>query len=158
MKNISFITLVLVIFFSSINSRIVANDLSHDIPKMYNHHEEAKKLLEKLRCLVCQGQNIAESNSLFALDIKNVVNEKLKEGSTAEEIISYLTQQYGNAILIQAPLSRLTWMLWCLPFLIALVTFALLLFYLKFSYFNNLSHNYLSDEENKKLDKIVEKV
>ena len=87
--------------------------------------ENKNKLLEiykNLRCLVCQGQSIADSNSDFAVTIKLVVQDQFNEGKTEEEIYKFLTDRYGDFILLKPPLKIITFPLWFLPFFILIIS------------------------------------
>jgi len=77
------------------------------------------KLLEvykNLRCLVCQGQSIADSNSDFAATIKLVVQDQLNEGKTEDEIYKFLISKYGEWIVYQPTFSINNIFLWTLPY------------------------------------------
>ena len=87
------------------------------------------KILKNLRCLVCQGQTISGSNSDFALVIKSVVNDKLQEGMSEKEIYNFLSDKYGDWILFNPPLNKVSYALWFLPYLLFVVG-VLFLFYL----------------------------
>ena len=76
-----------------------------------------KHLLKELRCLVCQNQNLADSNAALAQDLKTTVYDLVKEGKTDHEIITYLTARYGDFILFNPPLKALTFLLWGGPLL-----------------------------------------
>ena len=84
-----------------------------------NSNENQVKLLEvykNLRCLVCQGQSIADSNSDFAATIKLVVQDQFKEGKTEDEIYKFLTSKYGEWIVYQPTFSINNIFLWTLPY------------------------------------------
>ena len=72
-------------------------------------------LLKELRCLVCQNQDLADSNAELAKDLRRQVYSLVKEGKSDSEIISYLTERYGDFILFNPPLKSLTAMLWFGP-------------------------------------------
>lgn len=72
-------------------------------------------LLKELRCLVCQNQDLADSNSGLAKDLRNQVYALVKERKSDSEIINYLTARYGDFILFNPPLKPLTAMLWFGP-------------------------------------------
>ena len=81
--------------------------------------EEKIKLLEiykNLRCLVCQGQSIADSNSDFAATIKLVVQDQFKDGKTENEIYRFLTSKYGEWIVYQPVFNVNNFLLWALPY------------------------------------------
>ena len=75
-------------------------------------------IYKNLRCLVCQGQSIADSNSDFAQTIKLVVKDKISEGKSKKEIYDFLSSKYGEWIIYKPKLSRYNFLLWFLPYLI----------------------------------------
>jgi cytochrome c-type biogenesis protein CcmH len=88
------------------------------------------QLTSQLRCLVCQNQTIAESNSALASDLRNQIYGKISHGQTDIEILDYLVTRYGHYILYNPPLNSETWSLWFTPVLALLLSFAYLLYYL----------------------------
>ncbi len=76
------------------------------------------KILKNLRCLVCQGQTVSDSNSDFAQIIKSVVNDKIQEGMTEKEIYNFLSDKYGDWILFKPPLKKNSYVLWFLPYVL----------------------------------------
>ena len=83
--------------------------------------ENKNKLLEiykNLRCLVCQGQSIADSNSDFAVTIKLVVQDQFNEGKTEEELYKFLTSKYGEWIVYQPTFNVNNFLLWTLPYVV----------------------------------------
>ena len=84
-------------------------------------NEEKVKLLEiykNLRCLVCQGQSIADSNSDFAATIKLVVQDQVNEGKTKNEIYTFLISKYGEWIVYQPTFNKNNFLLWVLPYVV----------------------------------------
>lgn len=82
------------------------------------------KLSEELRCLVCQNQNIAESNADLAKDLRLEIYTMLKSGKSEDDIIDFMVQRYGDYVLYRPPFKPLTWLLWLGPalvFLLALI-------------------------------------
>jgi cytochrome c-type biogenesis protein CcmH len=75
-------------------------------------------LISELRCLVCQNQTIADSNADLAVDLKNQVRKQLSEGRSKEEILTYMTDRYGDFVLYKPPFNAATIMLWVGPFLL----------------------------------------
>jgi cytochrome c-type biogenesis protein CcmH len=73
------------------------------------------KLLRDLRCLVCQNQNLVDSNAELARDLKLKVYQMVKEGQSDADIIHYLTERYGDFILFKPPVKTITLLLWCGP-------------------------------------------
>lgn len=86
-----------------------------------------KKLIAELRCLVCQNQNLADSNADLAKDLRNKTYDMIRAGQSDEEIISYMVQRYGDFVLYRPPLKTSTVLLWLGPFLILGVGVAVLL-------------------------------
>ena len=95
-------------------------------------NENQTKLLEvykNLRCLICQGQSIADSNSDFAATIKLVVQDQFNEGKTEDEIYNFLTSKYGEWIVYQPTFSKNNFLLWFLPYMV-LIFGAIIIFLL----------------------------
>ena len=76
------------------------------------------KIAKNLRCLICQGQSVYDSDSEFALSLKLVISNKIDEGMTEDQIYDFLKRKYGEWILYDPVLSRNTYFLWLLPILI----------------------------------------
>lgn len=72
-------------------------------------------LLRELRCLVCQNQDLADSDAVLARDLRNQVYSMVKEGKSEGEIIQYLTSRYGDFILFKPPVKAITLVLWSAP-------------------------------------------
>ena len=79
---------------------------------------ELNEIYKNLRCLICQGQSIADSNSDFASTIKLVVQDQIKEGKTQKEIYDFLISKYGEWIVYQPTFTKNNLLLWVLPYLI----------------------------------------
>jgi len=88
--------------------------------------ERELKIFKNIRCLVCQGQSLNDSNSDFAIDLKKVIKKKIMNNQTDREIYKYLTDRYGDWILFDPPLKMKTILLWILPFLFILMGGALI--------------------------------
>ena len=78
------------------------------------------KILKNIRCLICQGQSVYDSESDFATSIKLVVEKKIKEGSSERQIYQFLKEKYGQWILYEPELTKNTYILWLLPILLFL--------------------------------------
>ena len=79
---------------------------------------QAKALMESLRCLVCQGQSIADSDADMAGDMRALVRERIAAGESPEAIRSWLIERYGNWVSYKPPVEPLTWPLWAAPILL----------------------------------------
>ncbi len=101
-------------------------------PKFENPEdaERYRALTNELRCLVCQNQTIADSNADLAVDLRDQVAEFIREGRSDMEIITFLTDRYGDFVLYRPPVQSTTWLLWTGPFIllgIALLSMGLIL-------------------------------
>ena len=89
------------------------------IPLYSNDNKmELSEIYKNLRCLVCQGQSIADSNSDFAATLKLVVQDQINEGKTKDEIYTFLISKYGEWIVYQPTFSKSNLILWILPYFI----------------------------------------
>ncbi|RPG93907.1 MAG: cytochrome c-type biogenesis protein CcmH [Candidatus Pelagibacter sp. TMED263] len=79
------------------------------------------KIFKNLRCLICQGQSVADSNSEFAQTIKLVVKDQIQEGKSEKEIYSFLIEKYGEWIVYKPPLNKVNLALWLLPYLVLVI-------------------------------------
>ena len=79
------------------------------------------KITKNLRCLICQGQSVYDSDSEFANSIKTLVSQKLEEGFSEKEIYSFLKNKYGEWILYEPEFNKNTYFLWLLPILMFLL-------------------------------------
>ena len=83
--------------------------------------EELKnKILKNIRCLICQGQSVYDSESDFSLSIKLVVEKKINDGLSEKQIYDFLKEKYGQWILYEPELAKNTYILWLLPILLFL--------------------------------------
>jgi cytochrome c-type biogenesis protein CcmH len=79
------------------------------------------KITKNLRCLICQGQSVYDSDSEFANSMKVLVNKKLNEGFSEKQIYDFFKEKYGEWILYDPELNKNTYILWLLPILIFLI-------------------------------------
>ena len=75
-------------------------------------------LYQKLRCIVCQGQSLAESDAPLARDIRAFISQSLQNGHSEDQILQHLVEHYGVYILMKPPLQTNTLLLWAMPFLL----------------------------------------
>ena len=106
MKFLKFFLIVIILFpLSSINAE---------------ENDKRNKITKNLRCLICQGQSIYDSDSEFANSIKIIIDKKLDDGLSEDEIYEYFKKKYGEWILYDPSLNKNTYILWLLPLLIFL--------------------------------------
>ena len=85
-----------------------------------NQNKNIDYITKNLRCLICQGQSVYDSDSDFANSMKILVDKKLDEGLSEKEIYTYFKEKYGDWILYDPGLNKNTYLLWILPILIFL--------------------------------------
>ena len=97
------------------------------------HFDDAKQerryhqLVDELRCLVCQNQNLADSNSKLALDLRNKIYEMVKANKTDQQVLDYMVSRYGEFVLYNPPLDAVTSLLWLGPFILLSIGIIMLL-------------------------------
>lgn len=92
--------------------------LDFDTPQQQRDFNE---LVEELRCLVCQNQNLAASNAELALDLRRKTYEMIRQGQSKEEVVTYMVDRYGDFVLYRPPFKATTLLLWLGPLLLLLV-------------------------------------
>ena len=104
-------TKFLIIILIVLNTHLSANE----------NIEIDTKIFKNLRCLICQGQTIAESNSDFAQTIKIVVRDKISQGSNEKEIYEFLSEKYGEWIVYKPKFNYLNSFLWISPYIVLIL-------------------------------------
>jgi cytochrome c-type biogenesis protein CcmH len=104
----TFLIIFLLMSFSQLKSDEKNNELKNNI-------------LKNIRCLICQGQSVYDSESDFASSIKLIVNKKIKEGMSEDLIYKFLREKYGDWVIYDPELNKNTYVLWLLPLLLFLV-------------------------------------
>ena len=102
--------IIIIIFLIYPISNLKAEDL-----------EMKNKITKNLRCLICQGQSVYDSDSEFANSLKIIVDKKIDEGLSEDQIYEYFKIKYGEWILYDPGLNKNTYILWLLPILIFLI-------------------------------------
>jgi len=103
-----FLVIFLLVSFSQSKSEEKKNDLKN-------------KILKNTRCLICQGQSVYDSESDFASSIKLIVDKKINEESSEEQIYEFLREKYGDWIIYDPQLNKNSYILWLLPLLLFLL-------------------------------------
>ena len=86
----------------------------------------ARNISKNVRCLVCQNQSIDESSAPLAKDLRNLIRNKIAEGATDKEIYRFLTERYGDFVLLKPQLKKNTYALWFLPFVLFMIAIIIL--------------------------------
>ena len=118
MKRSVIYSFLLVFILSSlpIQARVAAYEF--DTP---DQEAAYKEMVNELRCLVCQNQNIADSNAELAQDLKRKTYEMVMQGKDKNEIAVFMVQRYGDFVLYRPPVSNTTLLLWSGPFIIFVI-------------------------------------
>lgn len=112
-------------------------------------------LINELRCLVCQNQNLADSNAELAQDLRKQVIEMLDSGKTDTEIVDFMVNRYGDFVLYRPPLKTSTLLLWLGPFVLLLLAIVVLVRFIRTR--ASQTPVSLSDEERRKVQDLLKK-
>jgi cytochrome c-type biogenesis protein CcmH len=94
-------------------------------------NKRAVQLAERLRCLVCQNQSLADSNAELAVDLRRQIREQIAQGKGDAQIIDFMVERYGDFVLYRPPLKASTWLLWFGPPSLLLTGLVMLIRYLR---------------------------
>ena len=111
------LSICLIQFFSNNSYTVEPNE----ILKNQKQELRARNISKNIRCMVCQNQSIDESNAPLAKDLRILIRNKIKDGKKDEEIYKFLTDRYGDFILLKPPFKLNTLALWLLPFIFVLI-------------------------------------
>ena len=103
----TFKLLFIIIFILSFSANLVAQN-----------NDKVDKISKNLRCLVCQGQSIYDSQSDFAESIKILINKKIEEGKKEKEIYEFFKTKYGEWIVYDPEINKNTFLLWVIPLIL----------------------------------------
>ncbi len=111
-------------------------------------------LSKELRCLQCRNQTLADSPSDLAADMRQEIREQMKAGKSDKEIVSFLTDRYGQFILYKPRVTPLTYLLWFGPFVLLLAGLTVLFRYIK-SRRDAIAEKPLSNEERRRAEELL---
>ncbi len=109
------VCLILLLISTQVSSIEGNEELTSQERELYQH------IIQEVRCLVCQNQSVAESNADLAKDLRTEIMEQVKQGSSEEDIKSYLLLRYGDFVLYDPSFKKSTYILWLSPVLIILL-------------------------------------
>ena len=115
---LSIVIIFVMIQFISKNSYSVEPEEFLQNPKQ---EMRARNISKNIRCLVCQNQSIDDSSAPLAKDLRTLIRIKVQENDTDEEIYKFLTDRYGDFILLKPPFKISTFLLWSLPFVFFII-------------------------------------
>lgn len=116
------------IFFSPLAISKLRETYAFDSAQKKIQFEE---IIHEMRCLVCQNQNLTDSNAPLAQDLRLVIYRRIQNGESIAQIKNYLVSRYGEFISFKPAFSRLTYCLWLSPFILLLVILLILLLKIK---------------------------
>lgn len=127
-----------------------------EVNEFKNGADEArfKVLVNELRCLVCQNQNLADSNAELAQDLRKEVYQMIQSGQSNEEIVAFMVERYGDFVLYKPPFKAQTYILWIGPFVFLFFSVFSLFVFIKHK--RSVGHTEISDEEKRRADKLIE--
>ena len=114
---IIFLSICLIQFFSSNSYAVEPNEILENQKQEFR----ARNISKNIRCMICQNQSIDESSAPLAKDLRILIRNKIKDGKKDEEIYKFLTDRYGDFILLKPPFKLNTLALWLLPFVFVLI-------------------------------------
>ena len=114
-NNLKFYIILIFSFIITSQSYVFADNKSLNKDEIIN---KTREISQNIRCLVCRNQSIDESNSELAKDLRVLIKRKIIDGLSDKEIYNYLSNRYGDYILLNPPFKTNTILLWLLPFLI----------------------------------------
>tara|TARA_B100000586_G_C19887867_1_gene333692 strand:- start:178 stop:612 length:435 start_codon:yes stop_codon:yes gene_type:complete len=114
-------------FFSNCSYSVEPDEILQD----KKQESRAREISKNIRCMVCQNQSIDDSNAPLAKDLRVLIRNKIKEGNKDKEIYNFLTERYGDFILLKPPFKLITIALWCLPFIFFIIGIFILFFHNK---------------------------
>ena len=115
---LSIVIIFVMIQFISKNSYSVEPEEFLQNPKQ---EMRARDISKNIRCLVCQNQSIDDSSAPLAKDLRALIRIKVQENDSDEEIYKFLTDRYGDFILLKPPFKISTFLLWSLPFVFVII-------------------------------------
>ena len=118
---IKFILIIITICLTQLISNFSFTVEPDEILKNPKYELRARNISKNIRCMVCQNQSIDESNAPLAKDLRILIRDKIKEGNKDEEIYKFLTDRYGDFILLKPPLKMSTLALWFMPFIFLII-------------------------------------
>jgi cytochrome c-type biogenesis protein CcmH len=115
--------------------------------------ERVIAVAQELRCLVCQNQTLADSNAPLAVDLRDQIRERMRQGASERAVVDYMVARYGDFVLYRPPLKATTVLLWTGPLLLAIVGLAAL--FLSLARRRRASRSELSDEERARAQRLL---
>lgn len=142
------IILVCALYSATMNAAVPT--LSFKSPE---HEARYYSLLDELRCLVCQNQNLADSNAELAQDLRNQTYKMIQDDRLDSEIVEYMVERYGDFVLYRTPLKTATIFLWYGPLVLLIIAIAVYWSYI--TRFRKQAKVDISDEDRERVKKLL---
>ena len=143
--------IVLFIFLSAINIHAAVEVKKFQSPQ---HEQRYKTLINEFRCVVCQNQNIADSNASLAQDLRKQVYKMISEGKSDDEIQDFMVTRYGDFVLYNPQFNSGTFLLWVGPFIIFIIGVSVLVNFIRQR--KKVIATELTDSEKEKLKQLLD--
>ena len=115
------LTIVIISIMIQFSSKISYSVEPEEFLQNPKQEIRARNISKNIRCLVCQNQSIDDSSAPLAKDLRALIRIKVQENDTDEEIYKFLTDRYGDFILLKPPFKISTFLLWSLPFVFVII-------------------------------------
>ena len=110
--------LLFLLGFVSLTTQAAIETYEFDSPQM---EADYNQLIDELRCLVCQNQNLADSDADLAKDLRRETHDMLKQGKSQREVMDFMVERYGDFVLYRPQFKTSTYLLWIGPFVLLLL-------------------------------------
>ena len=150
-KIMAVMTIVLSCSLANVIAGVEVNEFDNKLDS-----ERFKVLVNELRCLVCQNQNLADSNAELAQDLRKEVYLMIKKGQSNDEIVDFMVVRYGDFVLYKPPFKAETFILWVGPFLILLFAVIFLIIFIRKN--NRKEITSISDTEKSKAESLIQSI
>ncbi len=117
---------LMLLFMTSASAKIESLEFAN--PQM---EKDYLQLVQELRCLVCQNQNLADSNAELAQDLRHQVYEMLNKGSSRKEIVDYMVARYGDFVMYKPPVKSTTYLLWFGPLVLLVLAIIVVFMFMR---------------------------
>jgi len=115
---------------------VIASSVVHAVVELVEFEtpqleQRYRNLIDELRCVVCQNQNLADSDAPLAKDLRNIAAQMLRSGATDQEIKDFMRERYGDFVLYKPPFNTATAFLWLSPIVLLLIVLTILFIHIK---------------------------
>ena len=119
--NNKFFFIIITIFFIQFTQNNSYSVDPNEILENKKQELRAREISKNIRCMICQNQSIDDSDAPLAKDLRILIRNKINNGSTDKQIYIFLTDRYGDFILLKPPVKKTTILLWFLPFIFLII-------------------------------------